>query len=61
MPVEATEDLFARKLGRRLPVKQEALIREDEKPLAFSHGVMSPLRLAKYIILGKFPLFAHTN
>jgi hypothetical protein len=38
MPVEAMEDLFGRRFGRRLPVKQEALIREDEKPLAFSHG-----------------------
>jgi len=41
MPVETMEDLFGRKLGRRLSVKQEALIREDEKPLAKSQGEMS--------------------
>lgn len=38
MPVETMEDLFGRKLGRRLSVKQEALIREDEKPLAKARG-----------------------
>src|SRR6266487_233473 len=42
-PVEAMEDLFGRRLDRRLPVKQETLIREDEKPLAFGHGEMSLL------------------
>jgi len=32
------EDLFGRKLVRRLPLKQETLIREDEKPLALAMG-----------------------
>src|SRR6266487_4120183 len=34
-PVEAMEVLFGRRLDRRLPVKQETLIREDEKPHGF--------------------------
>ena len=33
MPVEAMEDLFEPVFDRRLPVNQETLVREDEKPL----------------------------
>jgi hypothetical protein len=38
MPVEAMEDLFGPVFDRRLPVNQETLVREDEKPLALAMG-----------------------
>lgn len=37
MPVEEVSDLFERKLVGRLSLKQETLVRENEKPLHFRH------------------------
>jgi hypothetical protein len=43
LPVEGVEDPCERKLGRQLPLKQELLICEDEKPRGLSPGEMSQL------------------
>src|SRR6266516_1547577 len=41
LPVEGVEDIFERKLVGRLPLKQEPLNREDEKPVPEWQGEMS--------------------
>jgi len=47
LPVEGVEDLCERKLDRQLPLKQEMLICEDEKPRGFSPGEMSRFNLSE--------------